>query len=246
METKDFKSYREFSQKSPEKIEIDEAIKSLKEFLDKNPQTKANLGYEIGNLLKKELRRQFREGEISTDQGIEKIKKIYDFYKEKLGDVGLLINKNGFLAEFAVEKAFSVDAGYSTYASQEDEDKKYKIDLWVDLEPEPYCLATQIKCISGVKELNFIDLSNEFELSDFYHKYGSLIKDYDKFNENINVMTDYCNDQNENIIPVLIVLPSPESEYSLFNARNGMPGEELGNLLAERVENKFLKREELV
>ena len=225
------------------KRNLDSGIALLRSEYETNPdEIKNRLGSEIGRLLVDELICQHQiskaqKQENSSEDSIRQVEKILRFYQQIMGEKDFMATKNGFLAEFAVIKAISVDAGFGVESSTEDEDCIHKTDLWVDLEGK--ALAVQVKCIKDIDRPYFIDLNLEGEFEEFYDKFGYLFKARN-FLDNIEKIKQYSRGY-ENGIPVLIVLPSPGSDQAVFNHKTGKPDKKIGDYFYEEIDRRYLE-----
>lgn len=230
---------------------LDDEIALLERLYHENPDFKTDLGLKVNKLLMDELILQYQ---ISSAQGLEyfseeslaNLEKIYKFYQRIMGQLDFFATQNGVLAEFAVAKAFSKDAGFSAYSATEDdkrnihEDRNHKLDLWVELENDAKTvLAVQIKCIRGIKEPTFVEIDSPEEFAAFFDRYGYLIKKRG-FEGNLEKMRQYSR-RYENAVPVLIALPSPGTQDAVFNYKTGLPDKRLGEFLYQEVDKRYLQ-----
>jgi len=220
--------------------------KRMKDLFKEHQIRIPELGATIGKSIVYELCVLHILSDLPRNLVMGEVEKIHAFYEELFGDTSdYEAVRKGFMAEFAVAYAFSEQIGYPVYLPTPEEDTHAKIDLIVDLEDGEPPLGIQIKSLN----LQFDPNQIIYELTDAdFKELGAEINNtalLEKMQSDAQAMEAYCS--KNNLRPLMLVVPSAQSDSPLYNDRTGLPVQQTSNgeetMLANRIYNELEEKE---
>lgn len=177
----------------------------------------------------------------------EKISMIRSYYQRVLGDEFKPF-WSGFVAEFA--GATCIDQiGYPVYKPTLTEDTRNGVDFWIDLESPNddgvRYVAVQVKTMvtecDPRDHIVFPVNSDRSNSDDLIFHWGCTEDRAREIERSSQRLKDYVRGF-DNAMGVLMILPSPGSEYSLFNEQTGALSPIFPEILYQEIDQKIISK----
>jgi hypothetical protein len=234
-----------------EEREIDSAVENFRHAFRNREINVPEFGSLLGAQMIMELRKVHSDPSLTPSQKAELVQSVHRTMKPVVEGAGLGsydVFKVGFLGEYSCMSAID-KIGYPVEFAVLEQDTRHGVDFMVDLE-DPLdsgvrVLAVQVKTLKMFEEPPEIlyPIFSSQEVNDLCQKIPTTDTNIDAIYSSTNKLLAYAN-QFDFVLPVVIILPSPESDFGLFNAQNGLPTKEMLSALVREMDTKVLQIEE--
>ena len=200
---------------------LEQRAAELRTLLESRNVPISELGAEMGKTLVRRLVFLHIQSDLSPSRIVEEVQSMVRFYNKFFEGSTREQFHQGFFGEFAVAYALQEQLGYPVYYSTTEEDMEGKVDFLVDLDDGQPLVAVQIKSVYLRGDMDCVVYKPGVDLDSLPNELEVHISD--RVHSTSEQLTAYC--EEHSFRPMVIVIPSPDSDIPLYNLQTGLPVE---------------------